>query len=427
MKTLLPADIYIVYNKTIIKEEDRKIITTLYQPIIGHSAVSLFFTLIDDLDKRKVISSELTHYHLMTTMQLKLDDIKVAREKLEAVGLLKTYYKGENVNEYIYMLYSPLSANDFLNHPILNIVLYNNLGKKEYNKIVEYYKIPKVSTKDYEEITKKFNEVFTPISGETFIENDNIITENTNKLTIKGGLDFDLLISSIPKSMVSSRCFNDEVKRLINNLAYIYKIDSLGMQELVRNSINERGLIDKDELRKSCRNYYQFENKGKLPTLVYKKQPSFLTTPKGDSSKRAKMIYTFENITPYDYLKSKNNGANPSNRDLKLVESLMVDMGLQPGVVNVLLSYVLKINNQKLNKNYIETIAGQWKRLKIETVEEAMKISEKEHKKFKKSITKNKPSTKKQEELPAWFDKEIDSEASLEEQKELDELLKEFA
>ena len=427
MKTLLPADIYIVYNKTIIKEEDRKIITTLYQPIIGHSAVSLFFTLIDDLDKRKVISSELTHYHLMTTMQLKLDDIKVAREKLEAVGLLKTYYKEENVNEYIYMLYSPLSANDFLNHPILNIVLYNNLGKKEYNKIVEYYKIPKVSTKDYEEITKKFNEVFTPISGETFIENDNIITENTNKLTIKGGLDFDLLISSIPKSMVSSRCFNDEVKRLINNLAYIYKIDSLGMQELVRNSINERGLIDKDELRKSCRNYYQFENKGKLPTLVYKKQPSFLTTPKGDSSKRAKMIYTFENITPYDYLKSKNNGANPSNRDLKLVESLMVDMGLQPGVVNVLLSYVLKINNQKLNKNYIETIAGQWKRLKIETVEEAMKISEKEHKKFKKSITKNKPSTKKQEELPAWFDKEIDSEASLEEQKELDELLKEFA
>ena len=427
MKTLLPADIYVVYNKTILKEEDRKIITTLYQPIIGHSAVSLYFTLIDDLDKRNVISSELTHYHLMTTMQLKLDDIKVAREKLEAVGLLKTYYKEENVNEYIYMLFSPLSVNEFLNHPILNVVLYNNLGKKEYNKIVDYYKVPRVSTNDYEEITKKFNEVFTSVSGETFIENNNVITENTNKISIKGGIDFDLLISSIPKSMISNRCFTEEVKKLINNLSYVYKIDSMQMQELVRNSINERGLIDKDELRKSCRNYYQFENNGKLPTLVYKKQPSFLTSPKGDSSKRAKMIYTFENITPYDYLKSKNGGVAPSNRDLKLVESLMVDMQLPPGVVNVLLSYVLKINNQKLNKNYIETIAGQWKRLKIETVEEAMKISEKEHKKFKKSITKNKPSSKKQEELPAWFDKEIDSEASLEEQKELDELLKEFA
>ena len=427
MKTLLPADIYTVYNKTVIKEEDRKIVTMLYQPIIGHSAVSLYFTLIDDLDKRKVISSELTHYHLMTTMQLKLEDIKVAREKLEAVGLLKTYYKEENVNEYIYVLFSPLSANDFLNHPILNIVLYNNLGKKEYNKIVDYYKVPKLSLKDYEEITKKFNEVFITTPGEVFIENNNIITENTNKININNHIDFDLLISSIPKNMVSSRCFNEETKNLINNLSYIYKIDSLEMQGLVRNSINERGLINKDDLRKACRNYYQYENSGKLPTLIYKKQPSFLTNPKGDSSKRAKMIYTFENITPYDYLKSKYNGANPSSRDLKLVESLMVDMGLQPGVVNVLLSYVLKINNQKLNKNYIETIAGQWKRLKIETVEEAMKISEKEHKKVKKSISKTKSSSKNEEKLPIWFDKEIDSEASIEEQKELDELLKEFS
>ena len=35
-----------------------------------------------------------------------------------------------------------------------------------------------------------------------------------------------------------------------------------------------------------------------------------------------------------------------------------------------------KINHQKLNKNYIETIVGQWKRLNIETVEDAMKIVE---------------------------------------------------
>ena len=56
-----------------------------------------------------------------------------------------------------------------------------------------------------------------------------------------------------------------------------------------------------------------------------------------------------------------------------------------------------------------------------------MKISEKEHKKIKKSITKSKSSSKKEEKLPIWFDKEINSEASLEEQKELDELLKEFS
>ena len=100
--TILPADTYTVVNKTIITEKDKKVISMLYQPIIGFSAVSLYFTLIDDLDKIEVMSEELTHHHLMNTMQLKLDDIVKARERLEAIGLLKTYYKKDSINSYVY-------------------------------------------------------------------------------------------------------------------------------------------------------------------------------------------------------------------------------------------------------------------------------------------------------------------------------------
>ena len=39
--------------------------------------------------------------------------------------------KKDDVNNYVYVLYSPMTAQEFLNHPILNVVLYNNLGKKE--------------------------------------------------------------------------------------------------------------------------------------------------------------------------------------------------------------------------------------------------------------------------------------------------------
>ena len=85
----------------------------------------------DDLNKKETISDELTHHHLMATMQLRLDDIVVAREKLEAIGLLKTFYKEDNVNNYVYVLYSPLSVNEFFNHPLLSVVLYNNLGNSD--------------------------------------------------------------------------------------------------------------------------------------------------------------------------------------------------------------------------------------------------------------------------------------------------------
>ena len=127
--TILPADTYTVVNRTVINSNDRKLITMLYQPIIGYTAVSLYFTFIDDLDKLEIMSDDLTHHHLMATMQLKLESIVKAREKLEAVGLLKTYLKKDNINHYVYLLFSPISANEFFNHPILNIVLYNNLGK----------------------------------------------------------------------------------------------------------------------------------------------------------------------------------------------------------------------------------------------------------------------------------------------------------
>lgn len=428
--TILPADTYTVINKTVITSNDKKIVTMLYQPIIGYTACSLYFTLLDDLDKTEQISDTMTHHHLMAIMQLKLEEIVKAREKLEAIGLLKSYLKKESVNKYVYLLFSPLSANEVLNHPILNIVLYNNLGKDEYDKLVNYYKVPRVSLKDYEDVTLSFDDVFSPVAGRNIDIQDDIVKKNSNSILLNKCIDFDFLISSIPRDMINDKCFSSDIKELINSLAFTYNIDDDTMISLVRDSINEKGTIDKSLLRKSCRNYYQFEEAGRLPTMVYHRQPEYLKKPVGDSSKWAKMVYTFENISPYDYLRAKYKGAEPTARDLRLIENLLVDQKLAPGVVNVLLAYVLKINHQKLNKNYIETIVGQWKRLNIETVEDAMKITEKEHKKMKRIIGKETPqktNSKQKEQLPAWFDKDLDKNTpSDEEQDELDKILQEL-
>ena len=427
--SVLPADSYTVINKTVITDKDKKIITMLYQPIIGYTAVSLYNTLIDDLDKHEFSSEELVHHHLMSTMQLRLEDILIAREKLEAIGLLKTYFKRDNINQYVYLLYSPITANEFFNHPILNVVLYNNLGKKEYEKVLNYFKVPRINLKDYEDITKSFDQVFSSVRGSIMELQDDIVGIDSNNIEINKGIDFNLIISSIPDSQINDKCFNNEVRELINNLSYIYNLDTLDMQGLIRNSINENGLIDKTVLRKSCREYYRFDNHGNLPTLIYNKQPDYLKKPSGDNSKWAKLVYTFENITPYQLLKAKYKGAEPTDRDKKLIEDLLVEQKLNPGVINVLISYVLKVNNQKLNKSYVETIAGQWKRLNIETVEEAMKISEKDYKKMhsKDKVTKKVVSVKDDNNLPVWLDKKNDiEEVTQDEEEELDKILKEL-
>ena len=409
MRRILPADTYKVFNRAFIENRAKDVLVSLYQPIIGVLAINLYLTLTNDLSSDLIESDYYPHQHLMGLMSITLDQIIEARKKLEAVGLLKTFFREDKINNYIYVLYAPLTPSEFLNHPVLNVVLYNNIGKMEYDNLIEKYRNKKIITKDYLDITTSFDKVFTSVNGYAF-NNLDIVDEKTRKIEINSNIDINLIISGIPSHLVNPKCFNNDVTDLIINLAYIYKIDNLNMQGLVRNSINERGMIDKEELRNSCRNFYQFENNGKLPTVIYNKQPEYLKEPVGSNKDIDKIIYTFENVSPYEFLKNSYNNAEPTARDKRIIENLMIDQKLSPGVVNVLIDYVLKINNKKLTKEFIETIAGQWKRLGIETVKQAMEICRKEHKKVSKNVlvvNKNKKEIDNSK-LPEWFDKSFE-------------------
>ena len=379
--------------------------------------------MFNDLERNAFVTGEFTHHHLLSVMQMPLKDIVFAREKLEGIGLLKTYFKKGSVNSYVYLLYGMLSANEFFNHPIFNMVLYNNVGKLEYNKLVSRYKLPRVVLKDYEDISLKFDEVYTSVPVNSFFNNDEIISRKKGEVLFKDVVDFELLISGLDNSIISDRAFNKDVRNLINNLSFLYNIDISTMQGLIRTCINEKGLIDRDLLRKGARNFYQFENSGNLPTIVHYSQPEYLKSPSGDTSKRGKMIYTFENTNPYQFLKSKYKNGKVVTRDLQIVENLLLDLKLSPGVVNVLLDYVLRVNNKKLNKSFIETIASHWKRLGIETVPEAMNACIKEHKKsFKKGVKVN----KSEEKVPDWFNQTVEKKSDSKEEEELAKMINSY-
>ena len=424
--TVLPADVFVVINKTILSDQDRKLLTMLYQPILGNIAISLYFTLWAYLDKNELMSKEWTHHHLMTNMRLKLTDIEEAREKLEAVGLIKTYYKKNNVNHFVYVMYSPLPISEFLKNPILATSLYNNVGAAEYKDIIEYFKIPHFNLKDYEDISCKFDEVFEAIPESNL---DNLLIDikrkNISNLQLVSKIDIESVVSLIPDEMLNKNSITRNTKDLIYKLSFVYNLNEDDMSELIRNSINEKKMIDKDLLRKNAKNYYQFENSGKLPSLVYRKQPLYLCKPLGDNSPRAKIIYQFETTSPYDLLVRKYKGAKLTKNDKEILAMLAIDMDLKPGVINVLLDYVLKINDNKLNRNFVETIASQWKRSGIETVSDAMAIAEKEYKKRKDIKTSTK--VKKEASKPAWFGEHVEAtKATDEEILELESILSNF-
>lgn len=422
---LVPADTYVVVNKTILHNEDRKIITSLYLPIIGTDAVMLYFTLWADLDNSEILSSEFSHQKLVSSLRITINELQTSFDKLEAIGLIKAFIKEGNVNNYIYEIFSPVSASEFLSHPILNIVLYSNVGKREYDNLVKAFKTPRLNTSNYKDITKSFNDVFESTSMTSYdLSLEDIRKYNKLKLNINSNFDFNFLISSMPKNLDTSKMFSKDIKELIINLSFIYDIDAIKMANIVKVSLNDNGTINRESLRKNSRNFYQFSNGGLLPTIIDNNQPEYLRKPIGDTSRRAKMIYTFETISPRELLINKNNGNEPTRRDLKLIEDLLVDYKLKPGVVNVLLDYAINVNNKKLTRGFVETIAGEWQRKGIETVEDAMNNCEKVHKKSSKRNYKDDNVNMK---TPDWFDKEINkSNVSDGEENQLEELLKEY-
>ncbi len=416
--TILPADKFIIINKTIFNDNDRKLLMRLYQPIIGADSVSLYFNLWSELDKNELISTDHTHHYLINLLGFSIDGFVLAKAKLEAVGLIRTYLKEESINTYIYELYSPLNPNDFFNSPILATLLLNNVGKREFDLILSTFKRPNINLKEYKEVTSKFSDVFMITNIEKDYSTLDLKARNINNLAFDINFSLEECLASIPNEMLNIRTINKSTKELLLKLAFIYDLNLETMQTIIRESINEKNAIDKDKIRENARKYYTFQNSGKLPNIVFKCQPEYLRKPLGDTSKMAQTIYMFETTSPYNFLASKM-GTKPSKTDVAVLEHLVLDIDLSPGVINVLLDFVLKTTNNKLSMNYIDAIASQWKKSKINTVEDAINIARSEY-------NKRKPKTKVAP-APEWFDKKIEKENATGEEKEnIDELLKEY-
>ena len=413
---IMPADTFVVINKTILYDEDRNILMMLYQPIIGSLAINLYFSLCSYLERKEVISSSMTHHMLMKTTQLSLDKIVEARKALEAIGLIKTYMNSGEVNDYVYEIYSPLKAVDFFKDSIMATLLRDALGMKEYKRVYEYFKIPEIDLSKYKNITSSFNDIFTTINVCDVDSVELLKKENRLGIAIEPTIDLDSILSLIPSQMLNTRTVTKYVKDLIYKLALVYNYDNDKMKNVIENSIDDTHKIDLNLLKENARRLYRFETNNSKVALIYKNQPDYLKTKLNNTSSKNKMIYRFETESPYDFLASKS-GCELSKEETDILKLLLIDIGLSPGVTNVLLDYVLKTSENKLVKSFIESKALEWKRSKIETVPDAMEKA--------KSEKTKRTTTRKVSKEPSWINQELDiEEVSEEEEKAFREKLK---
>ncbi len=448
---LVPIDRYIVHSSSILHDFDRNVLTNLYQPLIGSGAFSLYMSLWGELEKQKMWGKDTTHHTLMIMMDMPLQKIYQYRQKLEAIGLLKTYLsEKDNVRHFVYEISPPLSPKAFFDDMILAMFLYHRLGKTKYNQVRSTFLSPSFDTTGYQEVTSSFHDVFesVPPSELKKVEQIELQEEQVfhdrkeeNSLQFSSDLfNFDLFYEGLADAVIPKKAITKKIKETIIRLAYLYGVDHIQMKNVIMSALDIDNTIDEEMLRKKVREWYQFQHGNQLPALVERTQPLQYQTMqnKEPATQEEKLIQQLELVSPRQLLIEMSGGAEPSSGDLKIIEDVMFNQKLPAGVINVLIQYVMIRTDMKLTKGYVEKIASHWARKKVKTVKEAMELAKEENRQYQewakgKSTTKR--ATNRQavrtEMVPDWVNKEEEQQPqetaeAEQKRKEIEEKLKRF-
>lgn len=371
MNELMISDLYTVNATYPLDSIHLKTINLLYQPLIGNQACSLYLTLYSELDQLSLTKAASLHQRLSKLTGFSLIEIKEASLKLEAIGLMAKYVKDDdNKRIYCYSLKSPLTPAKFFNHAILGPLLLKRLGKEEFNRTKLCFKSSAYHLDGFQEVTAKFTDVF---DINLMDNNDKVLVEKDyfgiEYGKVDSDYDMELFYQGLADYQIKRSSITKDDQELIKQLGTMYRINALDMLSLVKESIVDDKLIQKELIQK-CRNYYDLKVPETFKEIYHRQSVTYKSNSSNDALNQH--IHYLESVNPYQLLKDKQGGREPLKRDLQTVESIMTSLYLEPGVMNVLIELTLSQCDNALSRAFMQSRASQWKRKKINTVKEAM-------------------------------------------------------
>lgn len=371
MIILKKRDCLLVKKMSLIADYDRDILVNLYQPIVGFEAISVYFTLLSCY-KSNCKQVTFNHEELFLLMgNISASNFVESRRKLEGIGLLKTYKNDEGL--YTYCLYAPKSPQLFFDNALLFGLLIKSVGEQLALKIKNVY----VSnpSNNGQELTSSFKEVFNPNFDEkcylnAIINTQGIMGRSSAKLITDFSYEkfFDYLKNS---TNITEKSFNKKDMKEIERLALLYGLSESSLAEKV-------AIVFNNDAIKGKRIDFEKLNNLLIDEVSYKRilgnnktknnKPSLVSS----NTDLANKINIMESTSPRDFLSMLQNGTPPITSDLYLINDLSKKYNLSNAVINVIIDYVLTINNNVLSRAYVEKIASSVIRTKLETAADTM-------------------------------------------------------
>lgn len=414
---LKPNTEFIIYKPFKMSQTHLDVLNELYLPLIQSEASMIYIHFNESTTHYEPLTVRF-HREIMDEFGTSLSEFSTAVEKLEAVGLLRTYVSNEAHDDlFIYEILLPLTAESFFKDPMVSLYLYNQIGPDAYRRKKEKLIYPKMPG-NVSEVTRKFTEVFKSGNGEGF----KLPHETFQQESYSGGpnmdlddFDFDVLFTHLKGTKIDKAFFNKEIRMLIVKLSALFDLNAYDVKQILLSSTTQYAGIDKEQLKYEARRYYQKENNDKLPKLYND------VSSEGKQSSSESYIKNLENISPLDRLNDIRN-SNPSDADLKLVTDLIAVTSLPNGVLNILLEYVYQQKQGDLNYPYTMKIAKDWESKGIRSALDAYQsiMNYRNQKKKENQQTKSRYDFKERqgERRPSWMEDHKSKQSSEEKKTE---------
>lgn len=423
MTPLKPKDHYQVQaGETLSFSSDA--FTSLYLPIIGREAFSLWQFFAWQVGSS--YQALKTHNQILTWLDFGLPDFLAARQKLEALGLLRSFYQVEK--GYFYELYAPLSYKEFFEDAILTQLLAEKIGVEALKSLQTHFFLLKTNAENYEEVTTSFTNIFKK-DWQT-ISTD--LTKKEPKKTRTSSFNWLFFQEVLEKQGLHSQIFTKEERRELQELVALYGYEELSFAKLVLQAFDP--LENQFDLKK-LKQVIALEFNEKLQQLTPPKESSTPVVKEEDrypflkeqgfTEAEITFIKAASTLAPLTFLAGikKQKGGYVGNSERYIVENLHKRHLLPDPVINVLLDYILRqLNRPNLQSAYVDAIANTWAQEKIMTPEEAILKTKNFKERQGTTPAKKKTTGKKKEELPSWVGQEIEeTEMNPEEARKLKE------
>jgi replication initiation and membrane attachment protein len=374
----------------LISSEDTKVLTLLYQPLIGSHAYGLYMMLINLVDRNTFQSDVLERKVLFDLLVLDEETFSSAIDKLEAIGLLTTFLKDDL---YLYRINMPLNARRFLLDAVLGSFLKSEVGEANFDLLFSYFSQVEISRKGYTNITKSFDDVYKSKDLD-ILKSDLFVMgrKNGSGIIIKDSFDFEKLYEKLPIRIKKRGIYTNRIKAQIASVMYVYNFTIAEMVSILSKSYDEENKsLFYERIALNSQSYFNETYGSDLIHIEKKEEP--------------KHQINLSKLTPQQIIKIFGpTMANPGfalETMRQFIEKNAVDIGLMNGVIIA----AIKFNDNFPHINYLEKVLADWLSRGIKTGDDALLILEGIDNSSKTRKKKHRESSGE----PDWIDEIMES------------------